>query len=124
MSKLNVTVHPTDGENTLIVNGYEVRIIYDEELNALLYRVYYNNEYVESFSSIQQAFGYINDMKITLIHCPHCKGVFNIDKDGYQMNDIYEMVFCSLECSYQYNLDRRDELLNHGYSEAELKDLA
>lgn len=124
MSNLNIAAHPIDGENTLIVNGYEIKISYDDELDALLYRVYYNNEHVESFSSIQQAFGYIESIDITLLQCPHCKSLFSMDEDGYQMNDIFEIVFCSLECSHKHNLEHKDELLSQGYTENDLSELA
>lgn len=124
MSKLEISAHYVDGENTLIVNGYEVKIVYDDELDALLYRVYYNNSHVESFSSIQQAFGYIEDIDITLIQCPHCKELFSMKEDGYQMNDIFEIVFCSYECSHQYSVERKDELLNEGITLQDIEDMS
>lgn len=56
--------------------------------------------------------------------CPHCLTLANMNNDGYQMNDIVETIFCSADCSYQFNLDHKNELLNKGYTEQDLKDLA
>lgn len=47
-----------------------------------------------------------------------------MNKDGYQMNDIVETVFCSAECSYQFNIDFKDEFIKQGYTLQDLSDLA
>lgn len=62
--------------------------------------------------------------KECVLNCPQCKTDFDIYSDGYQVNDINEMTFCSYECSYQHNLDNRDLLILKGYSDRDLKDLA
>lgn len=59
-----------------------------------------------------------------LLNCPQCKTEFDLYSDGYQVNDINELTFCSYDCSYQHNLDNKEDLLSKGYSEQELKDLA
>lgn len=64
-----------------------------------------------------------NDVMYDFI-CPQCLTLNNMNKDGYQMNDIVEVVFCSLECSHAFNLDYKDEFLKLGYNEIDLEDLA
>ena len=56
--------------------------------------------------------------------CPQCKTLNNMNEDGYQINDIVETVFCSLECSLQFNHDHKDEFLNNGYTLDDLNNLA
>lgn len=56
--------------------------------------------------------------------CPHCLTINNMNNDGYQMNDIVETVFCSYDCSHQFNIDHKAEFIKQGYSETDLKDLA
>lgn len=56
--------------------------------------------------------------------CPQCQAINNMHKDGYQMNDIVETVFCSIECSYQFNLDFKAEFIKEGYTLQDLSDLA
>ena len=64
------------------------------------------------------------DMGLYDFVCPQCQTVNNINNDGYQMNDIVETVFCSVECSYQFNLDFKAEFIKQGYTIQDLNNLA
>ncbi|AKQ06807.1 hypothetical protein AVT44_gp02 [Acinetobacter phage Fri1] len=50
--------HSTDGANILLVGQYSIYIEYEQDINNILYRVYLDDKYLESFSSLQQAFTY------------------------------------------------------------------
>lgn len=64
------------------------------------------------------------DMGLYDFICPQCQTVHNMNTDGYQVNDIVETVFCSVECSYQFNLDFKAEFVKQGYTVQDLKNLA
>lgn len=64
------------------------------------------------------------DMKLYDYVCPQCQNMNNMNINGYQMNDIVETVFCSVECSYQFNIDFKDEFIKQGYTLEDLSDLA
>lgn len=55
--------------------------------------------------------------------CPQCTDKFVLDNDsGYQVNDHFELTFCSYECSLEYTIQRKytDKLKN--LSDDELMD--
>lgn len=43
--------------------------------------------------------------------CPHCNNIFSLyDGSGYQVNDHFELTFCSYDCSLDYTMLCKDEL--------------
>lgn len=56
--------------------------------------------------------------------CPECKVTFNVnDKDStYQVNDNFELTFCSYSCSAKYTDDRVEQLYKSGLSVQEIKE--
>lgn len=49
-------------------------------------------------------------------NCPECKTTFNVnDKDStYQVNDNFELTFCSYQCSAKYTDNRVEHLYKSG----------
>lgn len=56
--------------------------------------------------------------------CPECKSSFNVnDKHStYQVNDNFELTFCSYECSAKYTDDNVEHLYKSGLTIQEIKE--
>ena len=56
-----------------------------------------------------------------LFTCPLCGVEFSwYGNSGYQVNDNFNLIFCSYDCSDKYTEQRKDELLKQGLTEQEI----
>ena len=54
--------------------------------------------------------------------CPHCRSPFDVETSGYQVNDNFDLTFCSYQCSYEYTEEHIWELLPYGLTLQEIHD--
>ena len=54
--------------------------------------------------------------------CPHCRSPFDVNTSDYQVNDNFDLTFCSYQCSHDYTMIHIWELLPEGLTLQEVHD--
>lgn len=59
-------------------------------------------------------------LKKPVMVCPHCSKLFNVYAFPYQVNDNFELTFCSYDCSEKYTVKNLQSLLDDGLTFQEI----
>lgn len=90
--------------------------------NSDIERIYeFYKNLVESYGDGENIRDYLKiQLCFSVVVCPCCNGLFNTSAFPYQVNDNFELTFCSYSCSEKYTVKNLQSLIDEGKSFTEI----